>query len=243
MEDDVLTILAREYRIGLLAGRSWYRPRLLPLVVLVLGLGVALPAVVGIRWIREPWLMFFWLWLPVVLCADLTSDAFGPEEPDRDPGILRQEGYGADAVLFGKMGYAVSVGFIAFILVVLFGAVTVNILYAGEGLALYPGGMLLAIGAIVLLLSELVAGCSVLLSLYAPRRELASPLMRALVGGPFLVALAYVALQSPGRQGIVMLWISRLLQVDRIVVILVVLLALDLIALLSSRSAFGRHFP
>ena len=77
---DVASVTWKEWR-ELTAAEGW-ESGLLGLVLFVGLLGLFLPYQVGRSWLSAPWVMLFWIWIPIFLMTTVTADTGALEVTD-----------------------------------------------------------------------------------------------------------------------------------------------------------------
>jgi hypothetical protein len=76
---DVASVTWKEWRE--LTAAEGRESGLLGLILFVGLLGLFLPYQVGRSWLEAPWVMLFWIWIPIFLMTTVTGD---PGEPARN---------------------------------------------------------------------------------------------------------------------------------------------------------------
>lgn len=129
--------------------------------------GVVLPWQVGPAWVRSPWAMLFWAWLPLFLVTTVIADSFAGERERRTLETLLATRLPDGAILAGKVAAAVGWVWAATLLCLPLGLLTVNVVHVEGGLLLYSPQAAAGIAVLALLAALLGAGIGALVSLGA----------------------------------------------------------------------------
>lgn len=165
MLTDIWTVMWKEWR-ELLFQRGSLRGILLSLLPSVLIFGIFLPAQVGRVWVESPASIILWGWLAMLSVTAIIADAFAGERERHTLETLLASPLSARAILFGKVGAAVSYAWVLTFIMLLVGMITVNVV-DGRGMLLYPLEIAVAGGILGLLTATLSASIGVLVSLRA----------------------------------------------------------------------------
>jgi ABC-2 type transport system permease protein len=107
---DVWTVIWKEWR-ELLRQRESMRGGVLRLLIFVGVFGIFLPLQVGREWINSPKLLMLWAWVPLFLVSSVVADGFAGERERHTLETLLASRLSDRAILFGKLGAALSYGF------------------------------------------------------------------------------------------------------------------------------------
>ncbi len=166
MLQDVITLIAKEWKEMFLQRGAWKSGVLNQLIVLAV-LGVFLPLQAGDHWLSNPALALSWLWLPVSLTMNMVADGFAGERERHTLETLLASRLSDQAILLGKMAAAVFYGFGMTLMSLLTAAVTINLAHPTGRLQFYPADTFAISLAAVLLINVLMAAVGVLVSLRA----------------------------------------------------------------------------
>lgn len=166
MITDVWTVIWKEWR-ELLRQRESMRGGVLRLLIFAGVFGIFLPAQMGREWVESPNLLMLWAWVPLFLVTSVVADAFAGERERHTLETLLASRLSDRAILFGKLGAALSYGFGLAMIGVVLGLVTVNVVYGKGELLLYSPEVAASIVGLSLLGAGLAASAGVLVSLRA----------------------------------------------------------------------------
>lgn len=163
---DIRTVLWREWKELVVWDGGWVT---IATLIAFAGLtGVFLPWQLGPAWLSAPWVLLFWVWMPLFLVTTVTADAFAGERERHTLETLLASRLPDRAILVGKVGAAVAWVWGAILLCLPLGVLTVNLLPGQEGLLLYKPGVAIGIAVVILLSALLGAALGVLISLRVP---------------------------------------------------------------------------
>jgi ABC-2 type transport system permease protein len=165
MITDIRTVVWKEWREYLLQYGSW-RKAALNLLMLVGLMGIFLPLQSGQRWL-DSWIPLYWLWLPIFLVINVTTDSVAGERERHTLETLLASRLPDRAILFGKLLAAVTYGCTLLFAGLLLGVVTINLVHWDGRLAFYRPVVFLSMVLVTLLGSLLVAVTGVLVSMRA----------------------------------------------------------------------------
>jgi len=166
MLTDIWTVMWKEWR-ELLFQRGSLRGILLSLLPSVLIFGIFLPAQVGRVWVESPTSIILWGWLAMLPVTAIIADAFAGERERHTLETLLASPLSARAILFGKVGAAVSYAWVLTFIMLIVGMITVNVVDGRGELLLYPLEIAVAGAILGLLTATLSASIGVLVSLRA----------------------------------------------------------------------------
>ena len=162
---DVMVVAWKEWReLGADEGRE---SGLLGLIIFVGLLGLFLPYQVGRTWLTAPWVMLFWIWIPIFLMTTVTADSFAGERERGTLGSLLATRLPDRAILAGKISAVVVYVWGATLLSVPLSLLAINVRSPGP-LAFYTPAQLATVTTLALLASVFGAALGVLISLRAP---------------------------------------------------------------------------
>lgn len=166
MLTDIWTVIWKEWR-ELLFQRGSLRGILLSLIPSVLIFGILLPAQVGRVWVESPASIVLWGWLAMLPVTAIIADAFAGERERHTLETLLASPLSARAILFGKVGAAVSYAWVLTFIMLLVALITVNVVDGNGRLLLYPAKIAIGGAILGLLTATLSASIGVLVSLRA----------------------------------------------------------------------------
>jgi ABC-2 type transport system permease protein len=162
---DVWTVLRKELKeLSVVDGGLITSLSFLAFVGLI---GVVLPWQIGPMWVRATWPVVFWAWMPLFLVTTVTADSFAGERERHTLETLLATRLPDWAILTGKVGAAVVWVWLATMICVPVGLVTLNIAYADQGPLLYTPTAALGVMVVAFLAALLGASLGVLVSLRA----------------------------------------------------------------------------
>ncbi len=162
---DVLSVGWKEWReLSAAEGRE---SGLIGLLLFVGMLGLFLPYQVGRSWLSAPWVLLFWIWIPIFLMTTVTADTFAGERERGTLGSLLATRLSDRAILAGKITAAVLYVWGATLLSVPLSLLAINLRSSGP-FASYAPEQLATVGGLALLASIFGAALGVLVSLRSP---------------------------------------------------------------------------
>jgi ABC-2 type transport system permease protein len=174
-------------------------------------------------------LLAFAGWLPLLMVSSLVADSFAGERERHTLETLLASRLPDRAILFGKIGAAVSYGWGIALATLLLSLVTVNVAYSGEGPFFFSPLIGLGAAVVGLLTAGLAAGAGVLVSLRAPTVRQAAQTMRLasmllmlvpLFGGRLLPAVwqarLLATLVTLGTTNVLLLGVGVLILLDAV---------------------------
>lgn len=166
MVSDVMTIAWRELRE--LTSNPWHwGSGVATFSLALLVFGIVAPWQFGRSWVESPLVLLSWAWVPLLMVSSMVVDSIAGERERHTLETLLASRLPETAILTGKLvfvvGYAIALTGGSLCL----GLATVNVLYAGEGVAWYPLPTLLGAAGLTLLGSLGVSSLGVLVSLRA----------------------------------------------------------------------------
>ena len=163
---DIRTIVWKEWK-ELFFQRAQLRGGWLGIAMIVIVFGVFMPLQMGRAWVESPWVLFYWLWVPLFLVSSVVADSFAGERERHTLEALLSTRLPDRAILFGKLIAAIGYGWGITLVCLLVGMVTVNLRYRGDGLLIYSPKVGFGILALSLLSAGFIASAGVLISLRA----------------------------------------------------------------------------
>lgn len=167
MPSDILTIIWKEWK-EIVIQRPSFRGGWIGMLVFMVVFGVMLPLQTGPEWVNKSTNLFIWAWVPFLLVSGVVADAIAGERERHTLETLLASRISDQAILYGKIGAAMSYGWGITMLSVLVSLLTVNLAYGSQGWLFYPLDIASGIVSLSLLVSWLAAGLGVLVSLRAP---------------------------------------------------------------------------
>jgi ABC-2 type transport system permease protein len=164
MMTDMKTVMWKELK-GLFYHRGSRKRALLTMLVPVIMVAVFFPFQIGPGWVESPWSFLASFLVPVMLAGMTIPESFAGEKERHTLSTLLASPLPDKAILFGKVAVAVGYAWGTTMLVLLLGLVTVNAAHWEGTVLLYTPMIALGNVAFSLLLSILVSGLGVLISL------------------------------------------------------------------------------
>ncbi len=190
---DAWTVAQKELRELLVTRGSSPVPVLLAIGTIVL-LGIVLPLWIGPQWLDSGWLLSLWAWTPVFMVASVAADSVAGERERHTLETLLASPLPDRAILLGKVGAAVILGWGLMLVTIITSIVAINFVYARDQLLLYRP-MLLAGGALLsLLTAALAASFGVLVSLRAASVRRAQQVILGILAAIFVLNIVAVPL-------------------------------------------------
>ena len=106
---DLWTVMWKEWK-ELFVQRGSMRGGLLRLVIVIGVLGIVPPLQAGREWVDSPMVLAFAGWMPLLLVTSVVADSFAGERERHTLETLLASRLPDRAILFGKVGTAVSYG-------------------------------------------------------------------------------------------------------------------------------------
>lgn len=236
---DVWTVIWKEWR-ELLRQRESMRSGILRLLIFVGVFGIFLPLQMGREWVDSPKLLMLWAWVPLFLVTSVVADAFAGERERHTLETLLASRLSDRAILFAKLGTALSYGFGLAMIGVVLGLVTVNVAYGRGELLLYSPIAAAGIVGLSLLGAGLAASAGVLISLRASSVRQAQQTMSIAI-----MLLLFVPIY--GVQALPTEWKTRLVEIfvklgaiQLALIVMASLALLDIILLVAAMARFKR---
>jgi ABC-2 type transport system permease protein len=181
----------KEYREVLLRMGS-LKANVLNLGLILLVFGVVMPLQAGSQWVTRWWMLFAWTWLPLFLVSALVADSFAGERERHTLETLLSSRLSDRAILFGKLAAAVLYGWGMLIVVMIVSLVTVNLRFGSFARPLlFPAGITVGVIVFGLLITLLIGGIGVMVSLKAATvRQAGQALSLGLIAVLWLPGLA-----------------------------------------------------
>jgi ABC-2 type transport system permease protein len=194
MTPDIATVVWKEWR-SLVGGRS---RRQLLLIGGVLAIEVLIFSIEDPQgWVKDPVLIgVLGIVMPMLVVGVIVPDAIAGERERHTLATLLASRLPTRAILSGKLGFAVVVGWLTGLLMLAIGLVVANLAAAQPALLLYEPGMLVAVLGLGFLIALLVGGIGFFVSLRASTAQEAQQLtgvgtmLPIFVGGAILMFLA-----------------------------------------------------
>lgn len=179
MLDDIGTVMWKE-RKGLLRQGGSRARAVLTIGITVVMIAVIMPLQMGRDWVDTAWSLIASVVLPMLLVGTTIPESFAGERERHTLETLLASRLPDRAILFGKLALAIGYGWIMTLVFLLLSLVVVHILHWDGQIMFYKPTIALANVAVSLLMSLLVAGLGVLISL---RSATVQGAQQALVGG------------------------------------------------------------
>ena len=186
MLHDILTVMWKE-RKGLFRYRG-SRTRFLLVMLSPLLLATVFPLQAGEDWGDGPLPVLLAAVVPIVLMGITIPDSFAGERERHTLDTLLASRLPDRAILFGKLAVSIAFAWGVTLLFLLVGLVTINVAFRGNGLLLMSPTNALGSVALSLLMSVLLAGTGVLVSMRAATvQEAAQTLMAIFLVPPMIL--------------------------------------------------------
>lgn len=166
MTQDILTMVWKELR-ELVVMRGQRRGGLMSIMVLVAVFGILMPLQNGPDWFATPVPILYYGWLPFILVSSVIADSFAGERERHTLDTLLASRLSDTAILYGKILAALAYGWGLTMLCAVLGVVAINVAFGNGKLLFYPTEIALGILVFSLLVSGLVSGLGILISLRA----------------------------------------------------------------------------
>lgn len=161
---DVWTVLWKELKELSSTDGAWVT--LTTILVFMTFVGVAIPWLLGLAWLRAPWSVLMWAWIPFFVVTTVTADSVAGERERRTLETLLATRLPAASIVIGKVLAAVVGVWGVTVLCLPLGVATINLTVPG-GPHLPPITQVGALVAVVLFASTLGAALGVLVSIRA----------------------------------------------------------------------------
>lgn len=183
---DIWTVMWKERKLLFRPHGSRFRS-LFVLLVPVLVVAIYLPWQEGQRWVESPFTLITGVLIPMILVGTVIPESFAGERERHTLGTLLASRLSDRAILFGKMGTAVGYGWGMTILMLLLSLITVNITHWNGEIAFFTPTILLANLVVSLLLSIMMAGLGILISLRSATVQGTTQALMAITMLPLIV--------------------------------------------------------
>jgi len=192
---DILTVMWKE-RKGLFRHRGSRFRAMFTMLVPVVMVAAYFPWQIGRDWVEGP-PAFFALLVPVLFVGMAVPESFAGERERHTLGTLLASRLPDRAILWGKVALAIGYGWGATIVILLLALVTVNATHWEGEVLLYTPSVGLAILVLSFLVSTLVAGTGILISLRAGTvQEATQILMAILMMPPMLLGVVFLIIHD-----------------------------------------------
>jgi ABC-2 type transport system permease protein len=169
---DTWTISKKDIR-EVLFSRGNKRGGLISILVVVGLIGVYFPLFSQDTWFNSPIAVLNWSWMPIFMVTSLVTDSIAGERERHTLETLLASRVKDQAILLGKISAAVLYGWGLFMVSLLVGAVTINVVNWGDPLQFYPLDFFIACAGLSLLLCVFISAIGVFVSLRAPTARIA----------------------------------------------------------------------
>lgn len=241
MTRDLWTVAWKEWR-SLVAGRA--KRQLLLTAGMLAVYAVIFPIRIGAAWVTDPVPMgLVGVALPVVIVGLIVPDSIAGERERRTLGVLLASRLPDRAILFGKVGFAVAVGWLSAPAMLAVALLAANLVAGGPGPRLYNPGALAGVLAISLLVAMLTGAIGIHASLRSRSTQEAQQITLGGLMVPGVLAGFAVTflLANRGFAAGLVAWLGTL-DAPRIAVgVAVLLAAADLLLLVAADRRFSRE--
>lgn len=180
MTADILTVMWKE-RKGLFRHRGSRLRAALTLLIPLVMMAIYFPWQIGASWLSGPWSFLASGFVPMIVVGTTVCESFAGERERHTLATLLASRLPDRAILFGKLAMAVAFAWLATIVVLAVGLLTVNIAHWGGQVMFYSLTMGLGDIALSFLVATLGAAIGVLISLRAATVQEAQQIMMAAV--------------------------------------------------------------
>ena len=161
-------------------------------------IGIYEPAKMGLEWLHSPITVFFLaLIIPLSIIGFISPDSFVGERRRHTLEPLLATPVSDQAILFGKIGIAVLLGWGTMLLNAILGLLTVNLSTRQEGILLYSSSTLSGVIVMGILISILLAVAGAGCSLYSHNLVEAQNKMGTLLFVPMILGATIVSPYMP----------------------------------------------
>jgi len=239
MSADIKTLIWKEWKEMFLQ-RGSTRTGLFNLLIIVGLMGVFMPLQMGKEWLSSPTGLLLWSWMPMFLVLGMVTDAFAGERERHTLETLLASRLEDGAILFGKIGAAVSYGWTFVLASMLLGAVTINVAFPADGIRFYPLATLVSGLGLSFLACTLIATLGVMVSLRAPTARAAYQRLSMFMLAFFLVPMVGMQVAPVEMRDKIADILAGLNWNQMLVAIAVVLIVVDAGLIFLARSRFQR---
>jgi ABC-2 type transport system permease protein len=163
---DILTVAWKETQEAL-HQRGGLAGNVLQIAVVFGLVGVWMPLQTGRAWLEQPFLALAWLWFPLFLAMNMAVDGFAGERERHTLETLLATPLPTRAILWGKLVTPTLYGWGLSLLLLLLGALVVNVATPAQGLSFYAGGFFWQTALLSLVASATLNLLAAHFSLYA----------------------------------------------------------------------------
>jgi ABC-2 type transport system permease protein len=188
---DVGTVLWKELKELSSTDGAWVT--VTTILVFMLFVGVVIPWLLGIAWLRAPWSVVMWAWIPFFVVTTVTADSVAGERERRTLETLLATRLPDASIVIGKVLAAVVGVWSVTVLCLPLGTVTINVTVPG-GPHIPPVSQVVALLAVVLFASTLGAALGVLVSMRADSVRQAQQTLAISAIALFLVPIVIIRL-------------------------------------------------
>lgn len=193
MMTDIRTVMWREWK-ELLATQVSLHGGLIFLIIILCVFGIIFPVQEGSAWVTSRLPLLDAAWLPFFFMNGIVVDSFAGERERKTLETLLASRLSDRAILFGKIGAAISYGWGLVLVSASLALIAVNAAYGHGQLLLYSPRVGLGIVGLSLLASGLAAGSGILVSLRASTVRQAN--QQLILGSLLLPALPFLGFQA-----------------------------------------------
>jgi ABC-2 type transport system permease protein len=234
MMADIWTVMWKERR-GLFRHRGNRWRAVLTLLVPIGIFAIYFPLDTGRDWVDSP-VALFSLIVPLIMVGMAIPDSFAGERERHTLGTLLASRLPDRAILFGKIAVAVGYGWIATIIILLVGLVTVNAAHWEGHVLLYSPTIALMVVVLSFLVAMLVAGAGIFISLRAATvQEAQQLLMTILLVIPMVLGFVFFAFHNQIGDALEGIDVMQIVYIA-----MAVLFVVDVVLLLAATARFQR---
>ncbi len=163
---DILIVIRKEFK-EFLHLRGSKRGTMIMILVPFIVFGAMFPLMSGKKWVESPFSLFSIAWFPLFIIIGIIADSFAGERERHTLETLLASRLPDRAILFGKIGAAMSYSLIITAFIVFTGLITVNITQYEDKLLMFPAKIVFFSTIIGILLAFLMSSVGVLVSMRA----------------------------------------------------------------------------
>jgi ABC-2 type transport system permease protein len=239
---DIVTVMTKEWKEMFLSkGRGLsQRGGPISLLIMLIVFGIVIPLQTGVSWLTSPISLVLWAWVPFLLITSVVADSFAGERDRNTLETLLATRLPDRAILFGKLGAAVSYGWGFSLATLVVSTIVINVAHGHGQLLMYAPGILIGIIGLSLLVSVLAAGLGVWVSLRAASMQQAQQQLSLAMFLLFAVPVFGFQLLSRDTKLSVVTAVASGDATSVVIVISIVVLILDVIFIGLAMARFQR---
>jgi len=166
MLTDILIVIRKEFK-EFVHQRGSKRGTLIMIIIPLIVFGSMFPMMSGKKWVDSPFSLLSIAWFPLFIIIGIIADSFAGEKERHTLETLLASRLPDRAILFGKIGAAMSYSLIITAFIVFTGLITVNITQYEDKILIFPAKILFFSIIIGILLASLMSSVGVLVSMRA----------------------------------------------------------------------------